>query len=131
MSARPLSPHLSVYKFMYTMALSILHRITAVVLSAGLLVLVWWLMALASGAGAYQRTHAWLANGWMRLLLAAWLLAFVYHLCNGIRHLCWDAGLGLEKVEARRSAAATLLATLVIFLALGYLLFITRLSSAS
>ena len=53
MNTRPLSPHLGVYKFMYTMSLSIMHRITGLAASVGLLVFVWWLMALASGPGAY------------------------------------------------------------------------------
>jgi len=101
---RPLSPHLGIYRFMYTMATSIAHRITGIVLSAGLVVLVGWLFAAASGAEAYAEASALLSTGFVKLLIAAWLLAFFYHLCNGIRHLNWDLGRGLEKAEARRSA---------------------------
>jgi succinate dehydrogenase / fumarate reductase cytochrome b subunit len=126
MRERPLSPHLGVYRFMYTMALSIAHRITGVVLSVGFVLFVWWLMAAATGASAYEGAVRVLSHGFVQLLLAGWLLAFVYHLCNGIRHLTWDAGLGLEKHEARRSAAVTIVATLVIAGVLGYLAFFAR-----
>lgn len=126
MRERPLSPHLGVYRFMYTMALSIAHRITGVVLSVGFILFVWWLMAAATGAAAYAGAMRLLSHGLVQLLLAGWLLAFVYHLCNGIRHLTWDAGLGLEKHEARRSAAVTIAATLVIAGVLGYLAFFAR-----
>jgi succinate dehydrogenase / fumarate reductase, cytochrome b subunit len=121
MRTRPLSPHLSVYKFMYTMALSILHRITGVALSLGLVLLVYWLVALASGEGHYERAYRLLSHGFIQLLIAGWLLAFAYHLCNGIRHLTWDVGQGLEKHEARRSA----------FAAFAYLAFFVRSGGAS
>ncbi len=126
MPSRPLSPHLGVYKFMYTMALSILHRITGVALSAGLVLLVFWLMAVATGPESYRRVHALLSHGLTQVVLTAWLLAFVYHLCNGIRHLTWDAGYGLEKHEARRSGVITVIAAVVIFAALAFLALVVR-----
>lgn len=126
MRDRPLSPHLGVYRFMYTMALSIAHRITGVILSVGFVLFTWWLMSAASGAEAYGSAMGFLSHGFIQLLLAGWLLAFVYHLCNGIRHLTWDAGIGLEKHEARRSAVVTLVATVLIAGVLGYLAFIAR-----
>lgn len=123
MRERPLSPHLSVYRFTYTMALSIAHRITGVVLSIGLLLLAWWLMAAAGDAAGYRTTISVLASPLIKLLLAGWLLAFVYHLVNGIRHLTWDAGIGMEKHEARRSATIAIVVTLILFAALVWLLF--------
>jgi succinate dehydrogenase / fumarate reductase cytochrome b subunit len=108
---------------MYTMALSILHRITGVALSLGLVLLVYWLMALAGGESVYERAYQWLSLGIAQVVIAGWLLAFVYHLCNGIRHLTWDIGQGLEKHEARRSGTVTVVATLIIFAALAYLAF--------
>jgi succinate dehydrogenase / fumarate reductase cytochrome b subunit len=111
---------------MYTMATSIAHRITGVVLTGGLLLLVWWLMAAATGPAAYAGAARVLGSGFAQLLMAGWLLAFVYHLCNGIRHLTWDVGLGLEKREARRSAAVVVAATVVIASVLGYLAFFAR-----
>ena len=104
MRPRPLSPHLGVYRFMYTMATSIAHRITGVILSVGFVLLVGWLLAAALGAEAYATAVAVLSGGFVKLLLAGWLVAFCYHLCNGLRHLGWDLGRGLEKAEARRSA---------------------------
>ena len=124
MRQRPLSPHLGIYRFMYTMATSIAHRITGVVLSIGLVVLVAWLLAAASGAASYASTGALLSSGLVKLLLAGWLLAFCYHLCNGLRHLGWDLGRGLEKPEARRSAGLVVLGTVLLFAVLGWLLFI-------
>jgi succinate dehydrogenase / fumarate reductase, cytochrome b subunit len=116
---RPLSPHLGIYRFMYTMATSIAHRITGVVLSAGLVVLIGWLFAAASGAEAYAEASALLSTGFVKLLVAAWLLAFCYHLCNGIRHLNWDLGRGLEKADARRSA--TLVVAVAVTLAAAFI----------
>lgn len=126
MRQRPLSPHLDVYRFAYTMATSILHRITGVVLSAGLLVLVWWLLAAAGDAEGYAGVAAALGGGPMQVLLVGWVIAFVYHLCNGIRHLIWDLGYGLEKAEARRSARWVVIATVLISLALLYAGFVLR-----
>jgi succinate dehydrogenase / fumarate reductase cytochrome b subunit len=126
MRQRPLSPHLDVYRFAYTMATSILHRITGVVLSAGLLVLVWWLLAAAGDEEGYAGVAAALGSGPMQVLLAGWVIAFVYHLCNGIRHLIWDLGYGLEKAEARRSARWVVIATVLISLALLYAGFVLR-----
>lgn len=123
MRSRPLSPHLGVYRFMYTMATSIAHRITGVVLSVGLVVLVGWLYAAASSADTYARASALLSSGFMTLLLAGWMLAFCYHLCNGIRHLNWDLGRGLEKAEARRSATLVVAVTVVLAAAFIYAAF--------
>lgn len=130
MRQRPLSPHLGIYRFMYTMATSIAHRISGVVLSIGLVVLVVWLLAAASGADAYASIGALLSSGFVKLLLAAWLLAFCYHLCNGLRHLSWDLGRGLEKSEARRSALWVVVGTLVLWVVSGWLLFLRAGGSA-
>lgn len=96
MTKKPLSPHLQVYKPQLTSIMSILHRITGVFLSLGTFVLVYWLMAAAEGPEAYQQAQNFLHSWWSLLLLFGWSLALFYHLCNGIRHLFWDAGFGLE-----------------------------------
>ena len=114
MNQRPLSPHLGVYKFMYTMSLSILHRITGLAASVGFLAFVWWLMALASGPGAYESALRALTSPVAKLLLVGFTFSFVYHFCNGIRHLVWDTGRGLERAQARRSGALVVIAALLI-----------------
>jgi succinate dehydrogenase / fumarate reductase cytochrome b subunit len=93
---RPLSPHLGVYRWQWTMALSILHRITGIGLAIGTLLLIYWLWAAASGPDAYAAARAFLTGWFGVLLLIGWSAAFYYHLFNGIRHLFWDAGKGFE-----------------------------------
>ena len=114
MSQRPLSPHLGVYKFMYTMSLSILHRITGCAAAVGFLLFVWWLMALASGPAAYASAMNALATPFAKLLLVGFTFSFIYHFCNGIRHLVWDTGRGLERAQARRSGLVVTIASLLL-----------------
>ena len=116
-SARPLSPHLSVYRWPITMALSILHRATGVALSVGLLAFAVWLLAVAGDASAYATVTGLLSGPLGQVALIAWSAAFFFHLANGVRHLVWDAGRGFEKSQANRSSwyvvAFTLAATIV------------------
>ena len=114
MPPRPLSPHLGVYKFMYTMSLSILHRITGLAASFGFLLFAWWLMALATGLDSYQRVMGFLQTPFAKLLLVGFTFAFVYHFCNGIRHLVWDTGRGLERAQARRSGWVVIVLSLLL-----------------
>ena len=114
---RPLSPHLQIYRLQYTMVLSILHRASGAALSAGLLLLAYWLLALASGPAAYAGATRLLASPLGFLVLAGFTLAFWYHFCTGLRHLVWDTGRGLEKAAARRSAVIVVVAVLVLTLA--------------
>ncbi len=110
-AGRPLSPHLQIYRWQWTMALSILHRATGVALVVGTLLLVWWLTAAAYGEESYAAARGFIGSILGRILLFGWTLAFFYHLCNGVRHLCWDAGKGFELKAAHRSAILVLLAT--------------------
>jgi succinate dehydrogenase / fumarate reductase cytochrome b subunit len=116
MNQRPLSPYLGVYKFMYTMSLSIMHRITGVAASVGFLAFAGWLMALASGPEAYATAMRCLSSPLAKLLLVGFTFSFVYHFCNGIRHLVWDTGRGLERAQARRSGAVVIIAALLLTL---------------
>lgn len=104
--ARPLSPHLQVYRFQWPMLLSITHRMTGVGLAGGAVVFVWWLTALAIGPAYFDMTQSLLGSWVGRLLLLGWSWAAFYHLCNGIRHLFWDAGYGLDLDKARASGMA-------------------------
>lgn len=103
-AGRPLSPHLSIYRWPISMTLSILHRITGVALSVGLIVLTIWLLALSIGAPAYEQIAALLQSTLGRLILAGFSFAFFFHLCNGIRHLFWDVGKGFEMRQVNASA---------------------------
>ncbi len=114
MNQRPLSPHLGVYKFGYTMSLSILHRITGVAASVGFFVFAWWLMALASGPGAYAAAMRLISTPLAKLLLVGFTFSLAYHFCNGIRHMIWDTGAGLERAQARRSGAVVIVAALLL-----------------
>ena len=124
MAARPLSPHLFIYRFGYTMALSILHRLTGLFLSVGIVLLAGWLAALAWSETTYLRFTSGNAATLLRIGLALWLVAFLYHLANGVRHLFWDAGLGLERAQARRSAKIVIAAVSVAAIALLYAFFL-------
>jgi succinate dehydrogenase / fumarate reductase cytochrome b subunit len=89
---RPLSPHLQVYRPQLTSVLSISHRISGIVLSAGLLVVVAWLLALAAGPERFASLNSLLSSVPVLILMLAWTAALFFHLLNGIRHLLWDAG---------------------------------------
>ncbi len=121
MPTRPLSPHLSVYRMSrYTLATSIANRITGVVLSAGLLLLVFWLVAVASGARSYARALRVLSAPVVQLLYAALIVCFCYHLVAGVRHLVWDTGRALERAQSRRSARLVIAVTLVLVVLIVY-----------
>ena len=99
---------------MYTMSLSILHRITGMAAAVGFLGFVWWLMALAGGPDTYAAALRTLKTPLAKLLLVGFTFSFVYHFCNGIRHLVWDTGRGLERAQARRSGALVIVTALVL-----------------
>lgn len=93
---RPTSPHIGIYRWQITMTMSILHRATGIALAFGSLALVYWFIATAMGPDSYATAH-WLFGTWIgQLLMWGWTFALFYHLCNGIRHLFWDAGKGFE-----------------------------------
>lgn len=102
------------------MATSIFNRLTGVGLSVGLIVLVYWLMAAASGARAYERAERVLALGIFKVLYAALVIAVCYHLVAGIRHLVWDTGRGLERSQSQRSAWLVVAVSIALIAALGY-----------
>ena len=100
---RPLSPHLQVYKPQLTSVLSITHRATGIALAVGTLLLVCWLLAAATGESAFEDVQAFNGSWIGKLLLFGWSYALFYHMCNGLRHLFWDAGKGFELEDAYRS----------------------------
>jgi succinate dehydrogenase / fumarate reductase, cytochrome b subunit len=113
---RPLSPFMfpTWYRFQITSLLSILHRLTGIALAVGSILLAWWLVAVAAGGELFAATHAFIASPIGVLLLFLWSIAFFYHLCNGIRHLAWDAGHGFEIRQASHTGYTVLAATAVL-----------------
>lgn len=112
----PLSPHLSVYKPQLTSILSILHRLTGVALTAGMLLISCWLLAAMAGPAYFNYAHA-LFNSWIgQTLLFCWSWAAFYHIANGIRHLCWDLGLGFSLKATYQSGALIVISSLILTL---------------
>ena len=98
--ARPLSPHLSIWKPKITMVMSILHRITGAALYFGTLILAWWLVAAASGATYFTMVNDLLSSIPGRLVLFGYTWVLFHHMMGGIRHLVWDTGRGLDVPSA-------------------------------
>ncbi|MGH6932217.1 MAG: succinate dehydrogenase, cytochrome b556 subunit [Dongiaceae bacterium] len=107
---RPLSPHLQIYRPQLTSILSILHRITGVALAMGTLLLVYWIASVAAGPAHYAVAQSFIGSWFGRLLLFGWSWALFFHMCNGIRHLFWDAGYGFEIKSAYATGWAAVIA---------------------
>ena len=122
-SDRPLSPHLQIYRPQLTSILSITHRATGIALAVGTLLLTCWLISAALGPANYAGLQRFLASWLGILLLLGWSWSLFYHLCNGIRHLVWDAGVGLDLKSVYLTGwivvAASLALTIICFIA-GY-----------
>jgi succinate dehydrogenase / fumarate reductase, cytochrome b subunit len=109
----------------YTLATSIANRFAGVALSAGLLLLVYWLMAMAGGAGSYARAARVLALPLAKLVYAALVVAFCYHLVAGLRHLVWDTGHGLERAQSQRSAWLVVAVSIILMLVIAWRAWLT------
>jgi succinate dehydrogenase / fumarate reductase cytochrome b subunit len=113
---RPLSPHLQIYKLPVTGVISITHRVTGMVLSAGLLFVVYLLSVLADGPEAYEAMQAVMRQGLMRVLFWGFIFALFIHFCHGIRHLIWDAGKSFDRETLTRYAILELIASMALTL---------------
>jgi len=113
-NGRPLSPHLSIYRWPITMTTSILHRATGVALSVGFIVLTAWLFGAAMGAELYMVFLSYMSSIIGQALLIGWSFAFFFHLSNGVRHLVWDSGRGFEKSTANTSAWFVLILAVIL-----------------
>jgi succinate dehydrogenase / fumarate reductase cytochrome b subunit len=119
---RPISPHLQIYQLPLTGIISISHRVTGVLLSAGLLVIVYMLSAVAGGNGAYTAMQAVMGNGLITLMYWGFIYALFFHLCHGVRHLLWDTGETFEqetldqyaKIELGAAVALTLMTLILV-----------------
>jgi len=102
---RPLSPHLTIYRPQVTSVLSILHRATGVAMAFSMALIVWWLFAAATGPEYFAFVDGILTSWIGGLVLLGSAFAFFYHLCNGVRHLWWDIGWGMEMNQVTASGA--------------------------
>jgi succinate dehydrogenase / fumarate reductase cytochrome b subunit len=116
---RPLSPHIQIYRPQLTSVLSISHRISGIVLSAGLVAVVLWVLALAAGPEQYARFVAIVSHPAGLIAMVAWTMALFYHLLNGIRHLLWDAGWLLD-IKSAYASGYTVVGGAVILTALSW-----------
>ena len=113
-AARPLSPHVSIYRWPLASLLSITHRITGIGLTIGTVLLTWWVASAAYGPEAYATATDFLGSPFGYFLLFGFSVALFYLLCNGIRHLFWDAGRSFEIAETNRGNVIVLLGTFVL-----------------
>lgn len=95
-AARPLSPHLQIYRWSWTMAMSIAHRVTGAALYGGTVLIAAWLVAAASGPGAYATAQAIAGSAVGKLVLFGYTFALLHHMVGGLRHFVWDMGRGYE-----------------------------------
>ncbi len=111
---RPLSPHLSIYRPVLTMVMSILHRITGIALYAGTLLLVWWLVAGAWSAQAFDNVQRFMGS-WLGLpILIFYSWALMHHLLGGIRHFLWDFGIAMGVREREWLARGTIVGSVML-----------------
>ena len=112
--ARPLSPHLTVFRFILTMAVSIIHRVTGGALYFGAAFVALWLVAVASGPEWYARIDAVYSSWFGRLVLIGFVWSLFFHALGGLRHFTWDLGYGFEKKTADMMALVSTIASFVL-----------------
>jgi succinate dehydrogenase / fumarate reductase cytochrome b subunit len=110
---RPLSPHLQIYRWSWTMAMSVAHRITGLALYGGIALFAIWLVALASGPSAFDNVQ-WFGYTWI----------LMHHMLGGVRHLVWDFGHGMEAAQRINMARFTLVGSVALTLAIWVVAFI-------
>jgi succinate dehydrogenase / fumarate reductase cytochrome b subunit len=113
-SARPLSPHLQVYRLPLAAWLSISHRITGIGLTLGTLLLTWWVAAAAYGPDAYATFAGFIGSPFGYFILFGFSVALFFHLCNGIRHLLWDTGRNFSIADTKRSNVFVIAGTVIL-----------------
>ncbi len=121
---RPLSPHVQIYGWHFTMIVSILNRITGQGLAIGTVLFTWWLTSLAAGPESFATVQAVMHNFFGGLILFCYTAALFFHAASGIRHLIWDAGHGFELETAKKSGGFVLVATAVLTIAFWLLVLV-------
>jgi succinate dehydrogenase / fumarate reductase cytochrome b subunit len=105
-SKRPLSPHLTIYKPIPTMVMSIMHRITGVALYFGMFLLTWWFFSAAAGEGYFNWVNGIFGSIIGQLILFGFSWALIHHMLGGIKHLVQDSGRAMEKSFTTQMAKA-------------------------
>ena len=123
---RPLSPHLAIYKPSLTMTMSIVHRLTGAALYFGTLLLVWWVVALASGPQAFASAQWFMTSIFGRLVLFGYTWALLHHMLGGLRHFVWDTGAGFDEVWRERLTLFSLIGSTVLTLIIWIVAYIVR-----
>ena len=125
-AARPLSPHLTIYRLTLSMMMSIVHRMTGIALYIGSLLLAWWLLAVAAGPNAYATFQSVASSFIGRVVLFGYTWALMHHMLGGLRHLIWDTGRGLGDAErewlVRANLVGSIVLTIVLWIVGGYLM---------
>jgi succinate dehydrogenase / fumarate reductase cytochrome b subunit len=111
---RPLSPHLQIYRWTWTMAMSVFHRITGSALYVGIALLAIWLVALASGPAAFDRVQWFFGSPLGILILFGYTWVLLHHMLGGVRHLVWDFGHGMEPGQRINMARFTLIGSIAL-----------------
>jgi succinate dehydrogenase / fumarate reductase cytochrome b subunit len=114
LAPRPLSPHLQIYRWSWTMAMSIFHRITGGALYFGIALFAVWLVALASGPRAFEAVQGFFGSPLGILILFAYTWVLLHHMIGGVRHLVWDFGHGMEPAQRINMARFTLVGSIVL-----------------
>jgi succinate dehydrogenase / fumarate reductase, cytochrome b subunit len=111
---RPLSPHLQVYRWSWTMAMSVAHRISGVALYGGIALFAIWLVSLAAGPAAFDRVQWFFGSPLGILILFGYTWVLLHHMLGGVRHLVWDFGHGMEPEQRINMARFTLIGSIVL-----------------
>lgn len=125
-AARPLSPHLQIYRMTWTMAMSVFHRGTGIVLYFGTGLVAIWLLSLTFGPAAYDRVSWAFGTILGRLVLFGYTWALMHHMLGGVRHLVWDSGIGFEPGRRMQLARFTLIASSVLTVAIWAIAYLVR-----
>lgn len=123
---RPLSPHLQIYRWSWTMAMSIVHRVTGGALYFGIALFAIWLVALASGREAFEAVHGFFGSPLGILILFVYTWVLMQHMIGGVRHLVWDFGRGMEPVQRINMARFTLVGSIALTVVIWAAAFLLR-----
>ncbi len=109
---RPLSPHISIYKWQITSVLSIAHRLSGIAIYIGAILLAWWIIANIYGCALW--VNSFITSPIGKLFLVLWSIGLFYHMLNGIRHLFWDMGKGFEIPTVNRTGIFVIIGTILL-----------------